>query len=47
MDTTQVSKMYQTLESIRHQNGDEYWYARDLLSLLGYGIKAEEFSSAI
>lgn len=28
--------LYQTLDSVRHQNGEEYWYARDLWILFGY-----------
>lgn len=32
----QLKLLAQTLDDIRHQNGNEYWYARDLWELLGY-----------
>lgn len=32
----QLKLLAETLEDIRHQNGEEYWFARDLWSLLGY-----------
>lgn len=32
----QLLKLAQTLDEIRHQNGTEYWNARELYSLLGY-----------
>lgn len=32
----QLKLLAQTLDDIRHQNGNEYWYARDLWQLLGY-----------
>ncbi|MDP3997643.1 MAG: DNA damage-inducible protein D [bacterium] len=31
-----LKKLAQTLDDIRHENGDEYWYARELFPLLGY-----------
>ena len=31
-----LKKLAQTLDDIRHENGDEYWYARELYPLLGY-----------
>jgi len=36
----------QTLDEIRHKNGGEYWYARDLYKLLGYNTW-RNFVSAI
>lgn len=44
MDNQKISKMYKTLEEIRHQNGSEFWYARDLFSSLGYS-KLDNFYS--
>lgn len=32
----QLKLLAKTLDDIRHQNGNEYWYARDLWELLGY-----------
>ena len=31
-----LTKLAKTLDSIRHENGKEYWYARELYPLLGY-----------
>ncbi len=36
MENKQVNVLYKTLDDKRHENGDEYWYARDLYPLLGY-----------
>lgn len=32
----QLKLLAETLEDVRHQNGEEFWHARDLWSLLGY-----------
>lgn len=32
----QLKLLYKTLDDVRHQNGEEYWYARDLWQLFGY-----------
>ncbi len=36
MENKQVDFLYKTLDDKRHENGDEYWHARDLYPLLGY-----------
>ena len=36
MEQTQLRLLYKTLDDIRHENGVEYWYARELYELLGY-----------
>jgi DNA-damage-inducible protein D len=36
MEAVQLKLLYQTLDDIRHQNGVEYWYARELYPILGY-----------
>ena len=36
MESIQLKLLYKTLDDIRHQNGVEYWYARELFPLLGY-----------
>lgn len=46
MDNHQITTLYKTLEDIRHQNGSEFWYARDLYSTLGYQ-KWEDYTSAL
>lgn len=33
----QLKLLYKTLDDARQQNGDEFWYARDLWQLFGYG----------
>jgi DNA-damage-inducible protein D len=33
----QLKLLYKTLDDARHQNGEEFWYARDLWQLFGYG----------
>src|SRR3989338_1427042 len=37
METRQLQFLYKTLDDIRHQNGVEYWFARELYPILGYG----------
>ena len=32
----QLRLLAKTLDDIRHQNGEEFWYARDLFEILGY-----------
>lgn len=46
METNRFTILYKTLDDIRHQNGVEFWYARDLYPLLGYA-KWENFETAI
>lgn len=38
MDTNEVSKRALTLEECKHEdeNGVEYWYAREIMGILGY-----------
>lgn len=36
METVQLKLLFQTLDDVRHQNGIEYWYARELYPCLGY-----------
>jgi len=37
METKQLQLLYKTLDDIRHENGTEYWFARELCPILGYG----------
>lgn len=46
MGTKQLELLYQTLDDIRHGNGVEFWYARELYPLLGY-IRWENFETVI
>lgn len=46
METKQLKLLYKTLDDIRHENGVEFWYARELYPLLGY-IRWENFETAI
>lgn len=46
MDDNKIVALYQTIESIRHINGTEFWYARDLFGLLGYP-NLESFYTAL
>jgi DNA-damage-inducible protein D len=46
METPSLHTLYATLDGIRHENGVEYWYARDLYPLLGYS-RWENFETAI
>lgn len=47
METMQIKVLYKTLDDIKHvKNGIEFWYARELYSILGY-TKWENFETAI
>ncbi|MBI2515130.1 DNA damage-inducible protein D [Candidatus Wolfebacteria bacterium] len=46
MEFTQLKLLYQTLDDMRHENGGEFWYARELYPFLGY-IRWENFETAI
>jgi len=46
MEQGQLKLIFQTLDDIRHANGMEYWYARELYPLLGYS-KWENFLPVI
>lgn len=36
METGQLKLIFQTLDDVRHENGIEYWYAKELYPVLGY-----------
>jgi len=36
MEQGQLKILAKTLDDIRHQNGIEFWYARELYPILGY-----------
>ena len=46
MEPKQLTLLQKTLDDIRHQNGIEFWYARELFPLLGYS-KWENFEPVI
>lgn len=46
MEQDQLELLAKTLDDIRHQNGVESWYARELYSILGYA-RWENFETAI
>ncbi|MBI4281595.1 DNA damage-inducible protein D [Candidatus Uhrbacteria bacterium] len=46
MEQRQLELLAKTLDDIRHQNGVECWYARELYPLLGYA-RWENFETAI
>lgn len=46
MEQNQLELLAKTLDDIRHQNGVECWYARELYPLLGYA-RWENFETAI
>jgi DNA-damage-inducible protein D len=46
MEPKQLQFLQKTLDDIRHQNGVEYWYARELYPILGYS-RWENFETAI
>lgn len=46
MEQGQLKLLAQTLDNIRHQNGVEFWYARELYPILGY-VRWENFETAI
>lgn len=46
MESSQLKLLQQTLDDVRHQNGVEYWYARELYPILGY-TRWEGFEAVI
>lgn len=46
MESRQLTLLYKTLDDIRHENGVEYWYARELCPILGYA-RWENFETPI
>jgi len=46
MEQKQLKLIFQTLDDFRHENGMEFWYARELYPLLGYS-KWENFLPVI
>lgn len=46
MESGQLKILYKTLDDIRHQNGVEYWYARELYPMLGYS-RWDNFETAL
>src|SRR3989344_176646 len=46
MASQELQLLYTTFDGIRHENGQEYWYARDLYSILGYS-RWESFEEPI
>lgn len=46
MEVVQLKILFQTLDDVRHQNGEEYWLARELYPCLGYA-KWENFLPVI
>jgi len=46
MEKKQLQLLYKTLDDIRHKNGIEFWYARELCPLLGYS-RWESFETVI
>lgn len=46
MEAKQLKLLYTTLDDIRHENGVEYWYARELYPILGY-VRWENFESVL
>lgn len=46
MESQQLTLLYKTLDDIRHQNGVEYWFARELFPILGYS-NFENFEAPI
>ncbi len=46
MEPKQLKLLYGTFDDIRQQNGVEFWYARDLYSILGYS-RRENFETAV
>jgi len=37
MEEAQLKILFKTLDDVRHQNGIEYWYLKELFPCLGYG----------
>ena len=46
MEQNHLALLAKTLDDIKHQNGAESWYARELYPLLGYA-RWENFETAI
>ena len=46
MESTELKVLCQTIDDIRHENGVEYWYARELYPVLGY-MRWENFETAV
>lgn len=46
MEEKQLKILFHTLDDVRHQNGTEYWYAKELYLCLGYDTW-ESFAPAI
>lgn len=46
METNQLQLLYTNLDGTRHENGVEYWYAREIFPLLGYKHR-EDFKTVI
>ncbi len=46
MENDQLELLAKTLDDIKHQNGVEFWYARELYPILGYA-RWENFETAI
>lgn len=46
MEQQQLQFLQKTLDDIKHQNGVEFWYARELYPILGYA-RWENFETAI
>lgn len=46
MEQGQLKLLHKTLEDVRHQNGIEYWFARELYPVLGY-TRWESFEGVI
>jgi DNA-damage-inducible protein D len=38
MEEKQLKILFRTLDDVRHQNGTEYWYAKELFICLGYDL---------
>src|SRR3989344_5748075 len=46
MESSQLKLLLKTLDDIRHENGVEFWYARELYPILGYS-RWENFETPI
>lgn len=46
MESQQLKLLYQTFDDVKHQNGVEFWYARDIAPLLGYA-RWENFENVL
>jgi len=36
MEKNHLTELFKTLDEVKHQNGTEYWFARDIAPILGY-----------